>query len=463
MEPLNTSQIALQGINLVEASAGTGKTYALTELYLRLIIEKELLPESILVVTYTEAATKELRQKIRERIRDTIAMLASPEESVGRLRSLGSAAEEKGAGEVSGLLENALYLLDTASVFTIHGFCLRALQDNAFESGSLYDTDIVADQRELSGSIVDDFWRSRFFTSQDALPGYAMKESPESFLKFLGAVRATAREPIIPQFSASDIVAIEDECQNLYPLISELWKKEGEKLKTLLSEDKGLSRAAGRYRGDDLVELFAGMDAFALEGHPFSVFDGFTKLTESKIAEWTKKKFSPPEHKLFNLCERFHRAIQQRFLALKAELVLYYRDNLPKRKKEANIRFFDDLLHDMHTALFSNDQDRDFRSLLSRRWPAALIDEFQDTDDLQYEIFHSIYEEAEGPLFLIGDPKQTIYSFRGADVFAYLKASRNVAMERRFTLTHNWRSVPQLLDAFNLLFAHVSVPFFFLK
>jgi len=162
-----------------------------------------------------------------------------------------------------------------------------------------------------------------------------------------------------------------------------LWKKEGEKLKTLLSEDKGLSRAAGRYRGDDLVELFAGMDAFALEGHPFSVFDGFTKLTESKIAEWTKKKFSPPEHKLFNLCERFHRAIQQRFLALKAELVLYYRDNLPKRKKEANIRFFDDLLHDMHTALFSNDQDRDFRSLLSRRWPAALIDEFQDTDDLQ--------------------------------------------------------------------------------
>jgi len=93
---------------------------------------------------------------------------------------------------------------------------------------------------------------------------------------FVGApARATAREPIIPQFSASDIVAIEDECQNLYPLISELWKKEGEKLKTLLSEDKGLSRAAGRYRGDDLVELFAGMDAFALEGHPFSVFDGF--------------------------------------------------------------------------------------------------------------------------------------------------------------------------------------------
>ncbi len=98
MQPLNTSSIALSGINLVEASAGTGKTYALTELYLRLIIEKELLPESILVVTYTEAATKELRQKIRERIRDTTAMLASPLECTKRLASLGSLAMEKGRG-----------------------------------------------------------------------------------------------------------------------------------------------------------------------------------------------------------------------------------------------------------------------------------------------------------------------------------------------------------------------------
>ncbi|MWV54522.1 exodeoxyribonuclease V subunit beta [Chlorobium phaeovibrioides] len=461
MQPLNTSSIALSGINLVEASAGTGKTYALTELYLRLIIEKELLPESILVVTYTEAATKELRQKIRERIRDTTAMLASPLECTKRLASLGSLAMEKGAGEVSSLLENALYLLDTASVFTIHGFCLRALQDNAFESGSLYDTEIAADERELAGSIVDDFWRSRFFSSTAVLPGYAMKESPESFLRFLGEVRASSGERIIPQFSSSDIVAIEDECQSLYSQIAEMWRDEGEKVKKMISEDRGLSRAAGKYREDDLVELFRGMDAFVEEALPFSLFEGIVKFSASRMAEWTKKKFTPPRHKLFELCDCYHRAIRQRFLALKAELILYCRDRLPKRKKEANIRFFDDLLHDMHTALFNHEEGEAFRLLLRRRWPTALIDEFQDTDARQYDIFRSIYEKADGPLFLIGDPKQAIYSFRGADVFAYLKASRNVEEGRRFTLTHNWRSVPQLLDAFNVLFSNVPDPFLF--
>ncbi|MDT9547144.1 MAG: exodeoxyribonuclease V subunit beta [Chlorobium sp.] len=461
MQPLKTSSIALSGVNLVEASAGTGKTYALTELYLRLIIEKELLPESILVVTFTEAATKELRQKIRERIRDTLTMLASPDECAQRLCSLGAAAMEKGGVRVSGLLESALYLLDTASVFTIHGFCLRALQDNAFESGSLYDTEIAADQRELAGSIVDDFWRSRFFTSQAVLPGYAMNESPGSFLRFLGEVRADSGELIIPQFSSSDIVAIEDECLNLYRKIAELWGSEGERVKKLMFEDRGLSRAAGKYREDDLAELFIGMDAFVANALPFALFRELFKFTTSRMAEWTKKKFTPPNHELFDLCERYDSAIRQRFLALKAELILYCRDRLPKRKKEANIRFFDDLLSDMHAALFSHEEGEAFRLLLRRRWPAALIDEFQDTDARQYDIFRSIYEESVGPLFLIGDPKQAIYSFRGADVFAYLKASRNVGEDRRFTLTHNWRSVPQLLEAFNVLFSNVPAPFLF--
>lgn len=101
----------------------------------------------------------------------------------------------------------------------------------------------------------------------------------------------------------------------------------------MISEDRGLSRAAGKYREDDLVELFRGMDAFVEEALPFSLFEGIVKFSASRMAEWTKKKFTPPRHKLFELCDCYHRAIRQRFLALKAELILYCRDRLPKRKK----------------------------------------------------------------------------------------------------------------------------------
>src|SRR5512136_2685260 len=161
MIELDHLQVELSGSNIIEASPGTGKTYAIACLYLRLLIEKELTPEQILVVTFTEAATEELRGRIRGRIREALDVFGGVPTDDPFLQGLSANSNEKGPGkEVSmGRLDRALKSFDTASIFTIHGFCLRALQDHAFESGSLYDTELVTDQGPLLQEAVDDFWR----------------------------------------------------------------------------------------------------------------------------------------------------------------------------------------------------------------------------------------------------------------------------------------------------------------
>jgi len=169
---LDPSTVPLSGMNLIEASAGTGKTWAITSLYLRMLLEKELRPEQILVVTYTEAATRELHARIRRRIRQALdAMRGDPTDDPFLIDLCDRAAQAGMEERAALLLEAALAEFDTAAIFTIHGFCNRALQDHAFESGALYDTELVTDQSALAREVIDDFWRERFFGSADRLLG----------------------------------------------------------------------------------------------------------------------------------------------------------------------------------------------------------------------------------------------------------------------------------------------------
>jgi exodeoxyribonuclease V beta subunit len=266
---------------------------------------------------------------------------------------------------------------------------------------------------------------------------------------------------VIPDFSDEEIRTLDNECSAAYAETSDLWKHERESITELFTTDKGLKRSQDTYRADLLEPLFAEMDAFVAGGNPYDLFGDFRKLTASAISEGTKLKNTPPVHPLFGSCQRLHEAVQSRFLALKAELVRFYRKSLPQRKRASNVRFFDDLLEDLYRALLSDGGGAILAGLLRAKYRAALIDEFQDTDPVQYEIFRSIYAGSDLPLFLIGDPKQAIYSFRGADIFAYMRAAREVREDRRFTLTDNWRSAPPLLDAFNTLFDNTRRPFLY--
>jgi exodeoxyribonuclease V beta subunit len=449
---------------MIEASAGTGKTYAIACLYLRLLMEKELTPEEILVVTYTEAATEELRGRIRSRIREALEAFAGGETTDPFLIGLVANADGKGPARANSLemLDRALNSFDTASIFTIHGFCLRALQDNAFESGSLYDTELVTDQNVMLQEIVDDFWRMRFFAEPAPLLGYALRNgfSPSYSMDFIRGMLSNPKLEVMPQFTTAEIATIDQRCSDAYESIRKEWLGKKEEIADIFRNDKVLGRGADSYRLDLLPGLFESMDSFVAAGNPFDLFTDFGKFSSSGIAKGKKQKGSAPVHPFFDLCEEMQNNVEKRFLALRWELVAFARERLPARKREANIRFFDDLLNDLYTALFG-EEGHVFAASLRGKYRAALIDEFQDTDPVQYDVFRRIYTDPDFPLFLIADPKQAIYSFRGADIFAYLEAAADVEEERRFTLTGNWRSSPSLLAAFNTVFANGARPFVF--
>jgi exodeoxyribonuclease V beta subunit len=359
-------------------------------------------------------------------------------------------------------LKRALTSFDSASIFTIHGFCLRALQDNAFESGSLYDTELVTDQTGLLQEIVDDFWRIRFFAVSAPLLGYALHNgySPGYFLDFLQGMLTNPKLEILPRFSEDDITAIDQECRECLAGVRDTWRRSGAEITHILTNDMGLSRGVGNYHPAELSGLVAGMDTFVAGDNPFALFPGFRRFSSSGIAKGKKPTGIAPVHPFFDLCEKMVQKVEERFLALRWELVAFAGERLPSRKRELNIRFFDDLLNDLYAALCGT-TGGGFAASLREKYRAALIDEFQDTDPVQYDIFRKIYADPACPLFLIGDPKQAIYSFRGADIFAYLEAAADVEEQRRFTLTGNWRSTPQLLAAFNTVFGNGANPFVF--
>ncbi|HYK88362.1 MAG TPA: exodeoxyribonuclease V subunit beta [Acidobacteriota bacterium] len=462
MKELDYLRVRLSGANLIEASAGTGKTHALTCLYLRLLIERNITPERILVVTYTEAATEELRGRIRGRIREALDVFSGGRTEDAFLANLRDNVNGNGPGTVIARdrLNSALNSFDLATIFTIHGFCLRSLQDNVFESGSLYDTELITDQTDMIQEVVDDFWRMKFFAETAPMIGYALRSrfTADDLAVFLKRMLGNPEAEIRPTFSKDKVDSLDRDCQTCFAAVQKGWRKHRQSIVCLLQSDRSLSRSAEHYRADVLPALFDSMDAFTSGGNPFDLFPGFEKFGTSGIKNGTKSSGTAPVHTFLGQCEGLKKKVEERFLALKWELVAYARERLPLRKREINIRFFDDLLADLFEAL-CGESGNQLAEVLRIRHPAALVDEFQDTDPVQYDIFRRIYRESECPIFLIGDPKQAIYGFRGADIFAYLRAKAEVDPERRSTLTRNWRSTPQLLAAFNTVFGNVAKPF----
>ena len=171
----DVNTVGLKGINLIEASAGTGKTFTLAELYCRLVVEQKLEVSQILVVTYTRAATEELRGRLRARLVDERKQLSQ---------------QEQADPQAIKRLQLAIQSFDEAAIYTIHGFCQRALQDFAFESGHFFDMEMVADEQELRQAVADDFWRRHVSSADKAFARYYFqtRQNPEGFLHSLGSL-----------------------------------------------------------------------------------------------------------------------------------------------------------------------------------------------------------------------------------------------------------------------------------
>lgn len=458
----NLLKSPLEGTHLIEAGAGTGKTYTITGLFLRLILEKNLSVDEILVVTFTEAATGELKERIRNRLKEAVHAFSGGPGSDAVICGLVKRYEDP--GRALRILRAALRAFDQAAIFTIHGFCRRMLHENAFESGSLFDTELVTEQEALKKEIIYDFWRMHFYKASPLFVNYAVfnRCSPESLLSLLGNRLAHPCLKIIPQVEIPDSRQQEEQFKACFDNIHKTWGSVKAEVEEILLCDKSLNR--NRYRKAGIPSWIDLMDHYASSdgNNPF-LFKDFVKFTASELRISVKKGHAPPVHPFFEACEELStrqealkKVFEQRLIGLQGNLFRYAEDELAGRKTDKNIHFFDDLLLKLHDALKGKGGEGLAKSMRTR-FKAALIDEFQDTDPIQYEIFTTAFGSEDRTLFLIGDPKQAIYGFRGADIFAYMKAAKDVTYKH--TLTENWRSEPGLINAVNAVFSRTDRPF----
>lgn len=453
----------LRGRNLIEASAGTGKTFTIAAVYLRLVLEQGLSVDQILVVTFTEAATQELRDRLRRRLRGAFEVFCGASSTDPFLLGLRAASPDPARDRER--LRTALACFDEAAIFTIHGFCRRTLVEKAFESGGLFDTELVSEQEQLLGEIIDDFWRRRFIEAEP----YWLRWSQA---KGAGAAQlhAFARKHgkaadlrVIPRETPPEDGPALRRVLDAYGAAAARWKTAGEQVLDLLLDSPALNRNS--YAPKSIPRWGAELSRWFAADDPLFPPEKFERFTNERLVAAVKKGHSPPRHDFFDLCddlaaalEDLHQLWRRRLIALKAELLDWLAAELPLRKRLRNVRAFDDLLLDLRAALL-RPGGAALAEELRLRFPAALIDEFQDTDPVQYAIFRTIYPDAKATLFLIGDPKQAIYSFRGADIFAYLAAAGEV--DRRYTLNTNYRSDAPLVRGVNQLFADAPRPFVF--
>ena len=460
MKTFDPTQDLPQGTTLIEASAGTGKTWTITGLVLRLMLEEDLRIQDVLIVTFTEAATAELQDRVRKRIREALQRLRSGEKTDDALLEHIAAKTATDREQATRRLRTALNDFDRASISTIHGFCKRMLEENAFESGALFDTELVGDQTELLESIVLDFWASRMGSAHPAVVRHAqtVRFNPARLLRLAERVAAEPGLDVLPD--RSDLPAPSDAALvDAFQTLRVAWAAGRNELASLLERD----RSSWEYRLNNLATKLGGVDEWLTptrpeNGPPWQL----RAFRKESIAEHIRV----PDHPLLDAVQAFYEAWNNETGALDEHLIelqLEFREHLlvelPKRKAESRTWSFDDLLLELDRALDPEKPASErLAAAIRRRYKAALIDEFQDTDPVQYRIFQRVFRDGGGWLFLIGDPKQAIYGFRGADIFAYGDAKKD-AGERCYTLSVNYRSDPALIAGLNALFGTLTNPF----
>ena len=446
---LDIARAPLARTTLVEAAAGTGKTWTIAALYVRLLLERRLRTADLLVLTFSRAATAELKSRIRARLVELRGLLESGDLDAARGSEdalVAHVARTSVDRRVDALwLALAVETFDQAPVYTIHSFCQRVLTEHAFESGAPFVTELAPDETALIAEVAQDFWRVE------------LGGASQLWAQWL------ARAGITPDRLAADIVSF---AQRPYARVIGPGNVD---LSAVEAFEMAHAAAAAAWRADPaLSERFRGLFAANVYAprmralrvlldadvpYPERPKDvaPFEQFTRAKLG---KKAFDHPfvaaADRLWAALEPARAVLDARVADLRARLAAHARETLPARKRERGLAGYGDLIVDLAQAL-RGPRGAALAETLRQRHRAALLDEFQDTDPVQAEIFRRIYGESDAPVYYVGDPKQAIYGFRGADVRAYLEA-RDLA-DTRLTLLTNRRSIPQQVRAVNALFA----------
>jgi exodeoxyribonuclease V beta subunit len=469
MSEISPELCALDVPTLVEASAGTGKTHTITTYFVRGILERGLRPEQVLVVTYTKAATAELRVRCRTRVLQALHLLDGSSEEDDALEQVVMAAMERlGRPRTEELLRGALREMDQTSILTIHGFCQRLLQDHPLLFGIDFDFEVTEASSSIRAELAVDFWVTDLYERPPwLLRALASRKVDTDHLVKLASVASTPGVGLVgpprPDGSAQQSA---DHAAALHAQAASIWADDREEVCAILLRDPGLHR---RQYSPKTIEnaWIPALESLFKEGEAQPLPGFFRKLSPAHMK--VKKGHDKPKHRFFDACARLQDAddtleslLDYEVFAFKARFIEFVQRKTRQRRREAAVLSFDDLLTTVYAPWdqsskrdYSVDPDEVAKTIAST-YPLALVDEFQDTDSVQYGIFKAIY--GEGAVVYVGDPKQAIYAFRGADVFSYLDAAADVG-ERKHTLRTNRRSDPGLVRAINTLFSQRERPF----
>lgn len=444
----DVKNVALKGRNLVEASAGTGKTYSIGMLVLRMIIEKHIPIEGQLVVTFTKFAVAELQERIRLFVKEAYNAATGRPCSDPMIRSV---VERAGGGD-TGLrdrLRAALLMLDEAPILTIHGFCQQMLNEFSFETGQPFRLELQTNVDTFVEHAVQKFWRKVIsllpsgVLELDQLP--EIREQLRTVFtkalagqRFLGNIAIASDHDVLEH--AQEVISIKAERERalkeiyIYPIAN----------KAALLAD---IRAAGSAAIKALEPLLE---------QPRALFDKACELGSDPIPKYYEKLSDPYWRLIEDQLQLSATLSVAQHSLIDVLLLIAQRDHLPSLQEsieQSNVLTFDAMILNLHKILVREGNEK-LKALIQAKYKVAFIDEFQDTDIIQFELFKKLFIDvdaaADSTLFLIGDPKQSIYAFRGADVDSYLAASKTV--DTVHSMNTNFRSSESMVQALNAFY-----------
>jgi exodeoxyribonuclease V beta subunit len=475
--PLDALDLPLEGIRAVEANAGTGKTFTIATLYLRLILSHGLMPAEIVVATFTRAATAELAERLRAWLALADALLREPDPASTREGEDGERAVLRrviaqcwqtlvDAGSAAPLdtlrkrIDDSRLTLDTAQVSTLHGFCFRVLAEFGFEAGqSLRTREPIDDLRALDLEITRDFWRRASADEATARLLADIWGTPEKLARQAGDprwenlpegfdARVTAPDParLGATFDAARQRIAEWDDSNRAAFVAEIERcvsTARTRTQRIQARDD-LYAWAQATRGDGALGTFDARNANAIHADAITsltpkgvrpagkVFDDLAALRDAWLAIEQRSTREAGTRAANLLCDAHTMLVAERAERLAAR----------------DLASHDQAVRALHEALQGPRREALIASA-RKRWRAALVDEFQDTDRAQWGIVRALFGESR--LVIVGDPKQAIYGFRGGDVFAWLDAFDQRTGEA-LQLATSYRSGDVLCKAVNALF-----------
>ena len=464
MQQLTPQTLPLTGCHLIEASAGTGKTYNITRIYLRLLLERKLDVKNILVMTFTRAATEELRGRIAREIRNALDNWGQFNENDTFFAAL---TEQFTIEEVYPALHNALLHLDEASIFTIHSFCKRVLSQQAFSSGVDFNVQMEADTVDIDLEAVRDWYRA--LAHKSMANDYELLTqnwpAPDNFhrafrelLSSTTPVQVNTPELIQEKFQQQKSECLQQLQANQSIVFAQLI--EPHKQKQARTEEW---QVLLNWLNSDPFDNSSAGSSYAMPKEAAGVFNGTRYGRKPADIKQQLTDLFAPVKQLKDDAGSIESQIQKaKSYQIAAQGIDIIRSKIAQAKQAARVMNYDDLINQLAGALDHQNKDKENKlaQLIRQQYPVALVDEFQDTDPQQYAILKAVYlsntntdkniNDIPSALYMIGDPKQAIYAFRSGDVFTYLTARDNA--DKQWLMDTNWRSSSRMVTAYNRLF-----------